>query len=198
MAMDTDRPGTAERILDITQRLIQTRGYSRFSYADVASEVGVTKATLHYHFASKADLGQAVLDRYLAQFYEAMEGIDASESDGLGRFEAYVDLYRQVLRGERMCLCGMLAAEIELLPPAMRVVVSEFFDRNARWLDGLLARGAADGSLVPLSPEERAGRAQSVLALLHGGMLSARATNEPTRFEAVVGQLRSDVERPVE
>jgi TetR/AcrR family transcriptional repressor of nem operon len=195
MALRTARSDTADLMVDIAQRLIQTRGYSRFSYADVATELGVTKATLHYHFAGKADLGQAVLDRYVARFYEAIEAIDAAGSDGLGGFEAYVDLYRQVVRGERMCLCGMLAAEIELLPPAMRVVVSDFFDRNVEWLDHLLARGADDGSLFPLSAPERAARAQSVLALLQGGMLSARATSAPARFEMVVDQLRLDLGR---
>lgn len=193
MVTKTKRPDTAKRILDVAQRLIQTRGYSRFSYADVASELGITKATLHYHFSGKAELGRAVLSRYVAQFYDAVEAIDASTADGLGRLDAYADLYRQVLRGERMCLCGMLAAEIDLLPQPMIDEVAEFFDRNVRWLDDLLALGASDGSLLALEEAERSDRAQSVLAQLQGGMLSARATATPDRFEAVVDQIRRDV-----
>ena len=49
--------GTASRILDVAERLAQTQGYNGFSYADIAAELGITKASLHYHFASKADLG---------------------------------------------------------------------------------------------------------------------------------------------
>ncbi len=47
---------TQTRVLDIAERLAQTRGFNGFSYADVASELGVTTAALHYHFAGKADL----------------------------------------------------------------------------------------------------------------------------------------------
>ena len=50
--------GTATRILDVAEGLVQARGFNGFSYADVASqEVGITKAALHYHFPGKADLG---------------------------------------------------------------------------------------------------------------------------------------------
>ena len=58
-----DKPDTAARILDVAERLVQTRGFNGFSYADVASELDVTKASLHYHFPGKAELGQALIAR---------------------------------------------------------------------------------------------------------------------------------------
>ncbi|MGZ6077264.1 MAG: TetR/AcrR family transcriptional regulator, partial [Myxococcaceae bacterium] len=36
-------PLTPQRILDVAERLIQTRGFNGFSYADVAADVGITK-----------------------------------------------------------------------------------------------------------------------------------------------------------
>jgi TetR/AcrR family transcriptional repressor of nem operon len=56
--------GTRGRILDTAERLVQTRGFNGFSYADVATELGVTKASLHYHFPGKAELGEALVARY--------------------------------------------------------------------------------------------------------------------------------------
>jgi AcrR family transcriptional regulator len=55
---------TAQRILDIATQLVQTRGFNGFSYADVAAQLQVTKASLHYHFASKAELGRRLIERY--------------------------------------------------------------------------------------------------------------------------------------
>jgi len=55
---------TADRILDVAQRLVQQRGFNGFSYADVAAELGVTKAALHYHFGGRPELLQAIIDRY--------------------------------------------------------------------------------------------------------------------------------------
>ena len=65
---DPDQADTATRILDSAERLVQQRGFNGFSYADVASELGITKASLHYHFSSKAELGEALIARYAERF----------------------------------------------------------------------------------------------------------------------------------
>ena len=64
MDQKTDQVHTSQQILDIAQRLVQTRGFNAFSYADIASELKVSKASLHYHFASKAELGIKLIERY--------------------------------------------------------------------------------------------------------------------------------------
>ena len=58
------------RILDVAERLVQTRGFNGFSYADIAAEVGITKASLHYHFATKAELGRHA-DRALQRAFDS-------------------------------------------------------------------------------------------------------------------------------
>lgn len=62
----SDEGDTASQILDVAERLVQSRGFNAFSYADVAAELHVSKAALHYHFAGKAELGEALLTRYTA------------------------------------------------------------------------------------------------------------------------------------
>src|SRR2546423_12723395 len=99
--------GTAARILDVAERLVQSRGFNGFSYADVASELGVTKASLHYHFPGKAELGESLISRYAARFAAALAAIDEARADAPTKLEAYAQLYADVLGGERMCLCGM-------------------------------------------------------------------------------------------
>src|SRR3954451_24556348 len=106
----TEPNDTAARILDIGERLVQVRGFNGFSYADVAAELDVTKASLHYHFAGKDELGLALIARYSERFGAALDAIEAEVPDAPARLAAYVALYADVLRGERMCLCGMLAA----------------------------------------------------------------------------------------
>jgi TetR/AcrR family transcriptional repressor of nem operon len=71
---------TATRILDVAERLVQRRGFNGFSYADVAAELGITTASLHYHYAGKADLGQALIDRYAARFMAALADLDAPDA----------------------------------------------------------------------------------------------------------------------
>ena len=59
---------TTTRILDVAERLVQTRGFNGFSYADIAVQLGITKASLHYHFATKAELGRTLIARYTGAF----------------------------------------------------------------------------------------------------------------------------------
>src|SRR5687768_13019152 len=102
---------TPQRILDVAERLVQTRGFNAFSYADIADALHVTKASLHYHFPTKADLGRQLIERYAAAFTQALADIDRASDDVAVKLRRYVNLYREVLRANRMCLCGMLAAE---------------------------------------------------------------------------------------
>jgi TetR/AcrR family transcriptional repressor of nem operon len=179
--------GTAARILEVAERLVQVSGFNGFSYADVAAELGITKASLHYHFPGKAELGEALIDRYAERFAEALAGIDAGAGSAKAKLEAYAGLYGGVLRAERMCLCGMLAAEYATLPTRMRAAVLRFFDANEAWLARVLEQGRADGSLRFAGTPAQA--AQAIVGGLEGAMLVARPYGDPKRFETSARQL---------
>ena len=134
-SVKTRRDGhTADRILDVAERLVQTRGFNAFSYADVSQAVGIRKASLHHHFSTKSQLGLALLARYRLGFGDALRSIDAGASGTFERLARYVELYASVLRRNRMCLCGMLAADVLTLPRPMRESVARFFAENEAWL----------------------------------------------------------------
>jgi TetR/AcrR family transcriptional regulator, transcriptional repressor for nem operon len=189
MAVATARTAapTPERILDTAEKLVQTRGFKGFSYADVAAHLGITKASLHYHFPGKAELGEALIVRYSTRFAEALARIDADLPDTPAKLEAYVELYAKVLRAKRMCLCGILAAEFETLPGPMRKAVVRFFDDNQAWLAGVLTRGQGEGSLSFRGTAVDA--AQSLISGLEGAMLLARPYGDPSRFESAASRL---------
>lgn len=182
-----DQADTATRILDSAERLVQRRGYNGFSYGDVAAELGITKASLHYHFASKGELGRALVERYTARFAAALEEIGAAGGDAPAMLDAYTRIYADVLREKRMCLCGMLAADYDTLPDPMREAVIGFFDANERWLADVFEQGAREGSLRLDGSPDAAARA--LVGGLEGAMLVARPYGEVARFEAVASRL---------
>lgn len=184
---------TAQRILDIAERLVQTRGFNGFSYADIAEAMNVTKASLHYHFRGKAELGEALIDRYAERFGAALAEIDAGEDDARGKLDAYARIYRDVLSEQRMCLCGMLAADYETLPGPMREAVLRFFDQNETWLAGVLEGGRADGSLAVSGDPRDA--AQAIVSGLEGALLVMRPYGDVARFEAAAGRLVAGLTR---
>jgi TetR/AcrR family transcriptional repressor of nem operon len=166
---------------------VQSRGFNGFSYADVAAELGITKASLHYHFPGKAELGEALIGRYAARFAEALEEIDARGGDAPAKLAAYARIYAEVLRDKRMCLCGMLAADYDTLAKPMREAVVRFFDDNEAWLTAVFAQGQAEASL---HPDGSAGEAaQALVGGLEGALLIARPYGEVARFEAAATRL---------
>lgn len=178
---------TANQMLNVAERLIQTRGFNGFSYADIAAKLGVRKASLHYHFATKALLGVALIERYTTQFQAALDAIAKETADSFESLRRYVALYADVLRGGRMCLCGMLAAEYSTLPPPMQSGIRGFFDLSERWLTVILERGRGAGQLAFAGTAVEA--AQSLVGALEGSMLLARPYGEVARFTVAAERL---------
>ncbi len=174
---------TSQRILDVAERLVQTRGFNGFSYADVAAALDVTKASLHYHFPAKADLGARLIERYEHNFSTALAAIDRDGKRARDKLRRYVAIYEGVLKQDRMCLCGMLAAEFGTLPEGMRAEMRRFFDGNERWLAGVLQQGKKDRSLKFTGVAVEAARA--LIDTLEGAMMIARTYGDVGRFKAV-------------
>jgi TetR/AcrR family transcriptional repressor of nem operon len=179
--------GTRARILDTAGRLVQTRGFNGFSYADVATELGVTKASLHYHFPGKSELGEALIARYTERFTAELDRIDADRLAPSAKLASYAALYADVLREDRMCLCGMLAAEYETLPATMRDAILRFFDENQGWLRAVMEEGRANRSMSFDGTAEDGAR--TMLGGLEGAMLVARPYRDVGRFEVAATRL---------
>lgn len=188
MTLETQpKTARAAEILDIAERLVQTRGFNAFSYSDVAAELGVTTPALHYHYRSKEILGEALVVRYTQRFFLELDAIRESTPDAVGRLSLYASQYRMLLSANRLCLCGILAAEYQTLPARMRSAVLEFFRLNERWLEEVLREGVARKELAV--PEPCAGTAQLIIDTLEGAMMIARAQDDPGRFERASARL---------
>jgi TetR/AcrR family transcriptional regulator, transcriptional repressor for nem operon len=186
---------TATLILDVAERLAQVRGFNGFSYADVAAELSITKAALHYHYPGKAELGEALVERYSTRFAGALREAEEQRPDAPGRLGAYAKLYLDVLRDQRMCLCGMMAAEYETLPEPMQAAVIRFFENNELWLARVLEQGRLESTLqFSDTPRERA---QLIVSVLEGAMLLARPSDDITRLQTAVTRLLADLVPPL-
>jgi TetR/AcrR family transcriptional regulator, transcriptional repressor for nem operon len=189
-----DAPHTPARILDVAERLAQTRGFNGFSYADIAAELGITKASLHYHFPSKSELGRALIDRYTEEFARALDHIERDGTPAPAQLESYVAIYAAVLKRGRICLCGMLAAEYTTLPVSMQGAIRAFFDLNERWLARVLEAGRAQGTLAFDGSVRDAARVMT--SALEGAMLLSRPFGGGTRFAVAAERLLREFAPP--
>lgn len=168
--------GTAEKILDSAEERLCRYGYNGVSFRDIAADVGVKSASVHYFFPTKPALVAAVVRRYadlcLAELGDPAARAPAEAVASLGEM-----FLRTVAEKKRMCLFGMMAAEIGALPPEVGAEARRFFAETLRWLRAAL--GAEEGE------------AEAILAGFEGGVLLARAMDDPSILERLVERLRA-------
>ncbi|MEM1299869.1 MAG: TetR/AcrR family transcriptional regulator [Pseudomonadota bacterium] len=164
----------SDRLLDAAEHRIRTAGFHAVSFRDLAGDLGIKSASVHYHFPKKEDLGVAVIDRYARAFFD---GYAQRTEAGEEPVTVFVDLYRQALTSsETACLCGVMGAEALGLPEPVQERVRDFLRENIRVLAKALGRGDRP------DPEIRA--TQSVAAL-QGAMMLAINLRDNAIFEAV-------------
>ena len=176
----------AAEIAAHTRALLVAGGYNSFSYADLAERVGITKASIHHHFPSKAALVQTVVARYREEARQGLASLERQFDDPLSELNAYADYWAGCIRsGEHpFCICAMLAIEMPTIPEDVAAEVrAHFHDLNA-WLASVLKRGVGAGQFHLLNSP--AISARSFMAVVHGAMLVARALDDPKSFAAIV------------
>ncbi len=176
-------PTIREQILDHAITLMMLRGYNGFSYRDLSALVGVKTSSIHYYFPSKDDLVLEAVNEYSTEVLQAVRSIDASlPADAkLGK---YTKLFGRTLGdGDQICLCGMLAADIESLPENIRLAIQAFFKANESWLAKVLAQGAREHTLAVNGKPENAAR--TLYAAYQGSVLASRLFHTKARLDDV-------------
>jgi TetR/AcrR family transcriptional repressor of nem operon len=176
---------TATRIVEAGRQLIMRRGYSGFSYADVADAIDIRKASIHHHFPSKTDLAIAVLKESQEHFDADMAALQASGADGLAQLRAYIQYWERCIADDSapFCVAGMLGAELPALPDEVAQQVKTHFEDLTAWLESALASAAKD-NLITLSSSVQ-NEAATLVSLVYGAMLAARAYGDAALFKNV-------------
>lgn len=181
---------TKQALLDSAENAARRRGYDGFSYADLAHDVGIRKASIHHHFPTKADLVLALLERYRERFVQTLADIARRHTNGAERLAAYLTLYRDSLAGgEMVCLCVAFSAGRDSLSEPILAELNRFHDQSLSWLDELFTSASEDGSVQAV--QTPSSEAASCLALVEGAQLLARASRSVTAFDAATATLSS-------
>ena len=110
----------------MAESLIRQKGYTAFSYDDLSKHLGISKASIHYHFVKKEDLGLAAkrrsTDQRLVDFSSKMQH---SEDSVEAKFVQFCHLQSEQLADNEICPISSLQADFELLPETMRQKIQE-------------------------------------------------------------------------
>jgi TetR/AcrR family transcriptional repressor of nem operon len=173
-------------ILHSARILMMNRGFNGFSFRDVAADVGIKSASIHYHYATKADLAEATARAYRGAFNDATMQIDADSASE--KLRAYGALFVTTLREQgQVCLGGMLATDVASLPDQVRGEVAQFFAEQVDWVENVVREGQANAQLrTDLDP---ALFAKMFVSSLEGAMIVSRGLEQPQDLEDALEML---------
>jgi TetR/AcrR family transcriptional regulator, transcriptional repressor for nem operon len=168
---------------------VQLGGFNSFSYADIARSVGVSKATIHHHFPTKADLGRRLIERYSDRFFRKLAELTTTTPSPVSRLRSYISVRTGLVRSQKLCLCGMLAAEHQTLTSEMKAELESFLRQNSDWVASTVAEAQTTGEAI--LNQDPAQLARLIIAGLDGLMILARSQSNVGTFEADAIELLS-------
>jgi TetR/AcrR family transcriptional repressor of nem operon len=171
---------TYRQIVKTAESLAQTRGYNGFSFNDIAKIIGIKTASIHYYFPTKADLAKAVIIQHADMICGVLDQIINNPKLSHRKIlELFVDsvfavTYRD---NQKMCLGGMLGADVLTLPETVRKELHIFFDRIQGWLKTVLKKACETGKFS-LNPKEIDNEIKIIFTMIEGSILLARVFHD--------------------
>ncbi|MEU6432570.1 TetR/AcrR family transcriptional regulator [Microbispora sp. NPDC046973] len=183
---------TPDRLIESTRELLWERGYVGTSPRAIQQRAGAGQGSMYHHFSGKPDLALAAIGRTAEEMRAGVEEILSGPGTAVERVSAYLRREREVLRG---CPIGRLTQDPDVMAdPALRLPVEETFAWLSDRLAAVLAEGRDRGEIdAVLDPGSIAA---TVVAVLQGGYVLARAAGSPEPFHQAVDGVLALLSRP--
>ncbi|MDP5217168.1 TetR/AcrR family transcriptional regulator [Ruegeria sp. 2205SS24-7] len=180
---------TKTKLMDAAEQQVRHKGADGFSYSDLSQLVGIRKASIHYHFPTKADLLTAIMARYSKRIMTALEGYAQDLPGADQQLSDFIALYRDALQdGTALCLCVAYTVSQDSLSEGTHREIAQFRQQVRGWLEETFARAKAEGSVLGVTVP--AHEAAAAYALVEGAQIAARISGDPATFDAATQALR--------
>lgn len=173
---------TFDKILNLTNTLIQQRGFLGFSYVDLEKGIGIRKASIHHYFPGKDDLGLAYC-KYKTEVFDKLNIGLKKIPQGAQRFKGYLDAFAGCAEREEMCGIYAMLSDSHQFSPNLQLAVSQLAQMEILILKEILASGQQNGEISPISsPDELA---VIVCSSLKGALMLNRIPPHDAYFRTV-------------
>ena len=139
-----------EAIVQTVNRLLSEKGFDAMTVDQVASEVGIAKASLYKHFPSKEDLAAAAMVRVMRSAQEHLDSI-AADLAPLDKLKSVVRWTLQVQLAGQMPSLPSQNSSLRAALTGSRAYVDALMEIRDR-LGGWIEQAQADGALNPQLP----------------------------------------------
>lgn len=181
---------TRQKILETAIHLLKKKGYYGWSYDHISKEVGIKKASIHYHFPEKEMLVAAALKNYIEGFWCFANDLLASGFTNTAKLQKMIDCYKKNYDAEdEICLCVMLSADFTAISPELKDHLQNFYKKLEDWIYIVIKSGIQVGEFKP-DLEARA-LACILVNLLQGLLLTGKFCDSKNSFEMSIDQVMS-------
>jgi TetR/AcrR family transcriptional regulator, transcriptional repressor for nem operon len=132
---------TREKIMELGESFIRTKGYNAFSYQDISSELGIKNAAIHYYFPTKENLGTSIVRTNIQRFEEMVDNMHSRGFDEWQQLETFIKIYIKSHREHKLCLMGSLGPDFDTLNVTTQNELVKMTELILKWLSELLSAG---------------------------------------------------------
>ena len=152
MKLTKKAEATRQQLLDSGHALVLRKGFVGVGLQELLTACNVPKGSFYHYFASKEAFGCALLEQYVADYGQRLQGLLAEHSSGRDRVMAYWQAWLGTAehRGwAEDCLVVKLAAEVADLSEDMRRILNDGVSALVARIAAAVREGREDGSLPP-------------------------------------------------
>ena len=132
---------TREKIIELGENLIRSKGYNAFSYQDISTELGIKNAAVHYYFPTKENLGTSIVKTNIQRFEEMVENMHSHGFNERQQLDTFVKIYLKSHREQKLCIIGSLASDFNTLNETTRTELKRMTEIILKWLTDILVTG---------------------------------------------------------
>lgn len=144
---------TRERLLNEALTLFSQKGYAATGIRDILQAAGVTQPTLYHHFASKAALLEALIERHYGANQERLAAILDTERTLEGKLTAFASTSFEYCNTDPRVARLMFQTYFGPTVQEIDGVLDKLTEKRFRLVVQVMKYGFEEGVLLPADPE---------------------------------------------
>jgi TetR/AcrR family transcriptional regulator, transcriptional repressor for nem operon len=127
---------TRDHIVEAADHLFYRQGYGHTSFSDIANDVQISRGNFYYHFKTKDQILDAVIDARLADTRQMLDRWESGGKDPADRIRSFIHMLVANRADIKRygCPVGTLCTELAKLDHASRDEANKLFDLFRAWL----------------------------------------------------------------
>ncbi|MEJ2453330.1 MAG: TetR/AcrR family transcriptional regulator [Candidatus Thiodiazotropha sp.] len=129
-------PSTREQIIEAADQLFYQQGFDHTSFAHIAEAVNISRGNFYYHFKTKDEILDAVINRRLANTRAMLEQWEIDGATAAERIRSFIDIL--IMNRSKIkrygCPVGSLCTELAKLGHPSQSEANRLFTLFRVWL----------------------------------------------------------------